>query len=293
MGFSNTTDFQDNYVAQNNWRATLSSSISNSDTSLTVTGGVSSLPEKGWVSIGTEHIYYGAKNNSTNTLSSLERGVDGSTAGSHAAGATVEQRINAAAFNTLMSAVKKRRAYELKANAVTALGVSTQNLTGFASRARLGDLNLIIASGTTDCVIEFYKKDTFKGIDRLYKTANLESVETTTDQISSGTTLYVTSTDGFLIDELVAVGNPLISGSTWELAHVEDITSGDSLTLSSALSTSYAVGQYVRLVHRDQTGFYYEDLDWTAELHTKIINNDALSAAHVYMNIIAEVSDEN
>lgn len=66
--------------------STLSAGITASDTSLTVASGTN-FASKGVVLIGTEKIAYTSK--STNTLSGLTRGYDGTTAASHSLGAGV------------------------------------------------------------------------------------------------------------------------------------------------------------------------------------------------------------
>ena len=292
-GFANSTEFQDYYGARNRWSTQLAQDLPSSGTVMYVTS-VADLPDKGYVSINFEVIFYGSVNAGNNSLGSLQRAMGyNSVAATHAAGSQVQQRISDVAFNSLMTAVKKRKQYQLTSSQVAALATSSQNITGFASRARIAEMSFTASGGSEDFVVELYRRDTFKGADRIYKTVNLNGVETVTDQLSSGTTVYVTSTSGFLIDNLVAIGDLFTSGGVWEFAMVSDIASGDYLTLTDALTNSYASGKAVRLVHRDQDEFYYEDLDWTGELHIRIINNDALNPVRLFINIIAEVSDES
>jgi len=97
--------------AANNATSTLSGSISDSATSLTLASGTV-FPTSGAVSIENEIIYYTGK--STNTLTGLVRGRDGTTAASHLSGVTVAVRITARHHNVLadsMIAVQTKLGY--------------------------------------------------------------------------------------------------------------------------------------------------------------------------------------
>ena len=73
---------------------------------------------------------------------------------------------------------------------------------------------------------------------------------------------------------------------------IDDINTGVSLESVDVISGSYSSGNSVVQAYRDVSSFYYEDLDWTGELHIKIINNDTSSPVTVKLKVIAEVSDE-
>lgn len=288
IDFEHSTDFQDYYEAQNLWSTVLTSDITASGITIPVSS-VSGLSEKGWVSIETEHIFYDYINSGTNTLGSttypVVRGTDDSSAASHDAGAAVGQRINAGAFNALMTAVKKRKSYTFTSSQVSAGTISEQNITSFASRAAIRQLIVLATGGSTDFVIEFYRRDSFYGIDRLYKSTSLSSIETTLDASSSGIELPVTSTTGFFIDEFAEVNDV-------ELFMIDDINAGVSLEAVDTISGSYSSGNTVVQGYEDISGFYYEDLDWTGEIHIKILNNDTSNPVTVKLRIVAEVSDE-
>ena len=295
IDFLNSTDFQDYYVAKNNWYTTLASDVT-SGAQVIPLSSITGLSTKGWVSIDTEHIYYDYIDSGSQSLGSVTypvvRGTDDSVAASHDAGASVEQRINAGAFNALMTAVKKRKEYTLECSQVDALSSGYENLTGFASRAMIHDLRVIATGGSTSFKIEFYQTDAFKGIERIFESIELSSISTTVDSTSSSgqKNVYVTSTNGFLIDEMAYV---ITSGLTAnEFILVEDIITGDRLEAYDDLENSYVTSDTVTLVHRQLSSFYYEDLDWTGELHVKIINNDGSNPVTITLFIVAEVSDE-
>lgn len=295
IDFLNSTDFQDGYTAKNNWYTTLSSDIT-SGAQVIPLSSITGLSDKGWVSIDTEHIYYDYIDSGSQALGSVSypvvRGTDGSIAASHDAGASVEQRINAGAFNALMTAVKKRKEYTLYCTQVDALTSGLQDLTGFASRAMIHDLRIIANGGSTSFKVEFYQTDDFKGIERIFETTDLSSVETTIDASSSSgqKNVYINSTSGFLIEELTHITTSGLTAE--EFIMVEDIVAGDRLEAYDALENSYTTGDIVTLVNREQGSFYYEDLDWTGELHVKIINNDPSNPVTITLFIVAEVSDE-
>jgi hypothetical protein len=296
IDFINSTDFQDYYEAQNNWNTSLSSDVT-SGAQVIPLASISGLSTKGWVSIDTEHIYYDYIDSGSQSLGSVTypvtRGTDGSVAASHDAGAGVEQRINAGAFNALMTAVKKRKEYTLYCTQVAADTISDQNITGFASRALIHDLRIIATDGSSSFKVEFFKTDAFKGKDRLFETIELSSVESALDATSSSgqQNVYVTSTAGFLIDELVHINNSGVGSE--EFAMVEDVVAGDRLEVYDNLENTYNTDYNAVLVHREMNDFYYEDLDWTGELHVRITNYDASSPVTLTLFIIAESTDES
>ena len=124
--------------------------------------------------------------------------------------------------------------------------------------------------------------------DRVYESEDLNSVETVLDQdVTSGTSIvYVASTDGFLVDSLISING----GS--EFALVKDMAAGDYLEAYDSLESSFVTGDSVVMCHRDQKSFYYEDHDWTAEMHIRVTNYDMVSPVTVNLYIIAEVSDD-
>lgn len=89
--------------AGNNASSQLTTIASDSDTTLTVTS-TTSFPESGAVSIDDEIIFYGGIGSAT-VLYDCVRGQDGTTAASHASGATVQGLIVATHHNTLASAL--------------------------------------------------------------------------------------------------------------------------------------------------------------------------------------------
>lgn len=296
IDFNNSTDFQDNYTAKNNWYSSLSSDIS-SGIQIIPLASISGLSPKGWISIDTEHIYYDYIDSGSQALGNITypvtRGTDDSTANSHDAGAVVEQRINAGAFNALMTAVKKRKEYNLSCTEVTASGISDQDLTGFVSRALIHDFRVIATGGSTAFEIELYQTDAFKGKERLFETIELSSVESDLDANSGSgqKNIYVVNTSGFLIDEMAYITDE--STGSDEFAMVEDIVLNDRLEAYDNLENTYDTSYKAVLVHREQDTFYYEDLDWTAELHIRIINLDPSNPVTINLFIAAEVSDES
>jgi hypothetical protein len=296
INFTNSTDFQDYYVAQNNWNTTLASDIT-SGAQIIPLSSISGLSEKGWVSVDVEHIYYDYIDSGSQSLGSatypVTRGTDDSIAASHDAGAGVEQRINAGAFNALMTAVKKRKEYSLYCSQVAASSSSDQNLTGFVSRAHIHDFRIIATGGSTSFKVELYKTDAFNGKDRVFQTIDLSSISSVLDASSASgqQNVYVTSTSGFLIEELVHITNSGLAQE--EFIMVEDIVVGDRLEAYDNLENTYDTSYWATLVNRESNSFYYEDLDWTGELHIRIINSDASNPVTVSLFIIAEVSDES
>ncbi len=296
IDFINSTDFQDYYIAKNNWYTSLSGDIT-SGAEIVPLASISGLSPKGWVSIDTEHIYYDYIDSGSQTLGNVTypvtRGTDDSIASSHDAGAVVEQRINAGAFNALMTAVKKRKEYSLTCAEVVASGISDQDLTGFVSRALVHDLRIMATGGSTAFKIELYQTDAFKGKERIFETIELSSVESALDA-SSGSgqkNIYVTTTSGFLIDEMAYITDEDTGPD--EFAMVEDIVLNDRLEAYDNLENTYNTSYKAVLVHREQDSFYYEDLDWTGELHIRIINLDASNPVTINLFIVAEISDES
>lgn len=298
-GFLNSQDFIDNYYAANNWQTTLAQELSNVATVVYLTS-VTGLPPKGVVSINSEHIFYDYIDTVAKTLGNVSnpvtREVDGSTAATHAAGSTVQHRINALTFNALMQSVQKRKTFQLTLAQTSAAAISEQNITGFAGRARITDMRIIATGGSSDFIIELYNKDAFKGEQRLFRSVSLESVETTTDGSTTGATVPVTATDGFLVDSLAVVGSPF--GGTYEYIRIDDIESGVSLAAMDNLVESFSAGAAVVQVLQVQDEINYEDRDYlenggaTKELHIRVINNDPLSPVTIKLDIVAEVTDE-
>jgi hypothetical protein len=296
IDFTNSTDFQDYYEAQNNWNTTLSSDIT-SGAQIIPLSSVSGLSTKGWVSVDTEHIYYDYIDSGSQALGDgsnpVTRGTDDSVAASHDAGAGVEQRINAGAFNALMTAVKKRKEYNFSCTQVVASGISDQNITGFVSRAQIHDFRIMATDGSTGFKVELYQTDAFKGKERIFETIELSSIESAIDTTSSSgqKNIYIASTTGFLVDEMAYITDEDTGPD--EFAMVEDIVVGDRLEAYDNLENTYDTSYKAVLVHREQNSFYYEDLDWTGELHIRIINLDGSNTLTLNLFIVAEVSDES
>lgn len=295
IDFNNSTDFQDYYEAQNNWNTTLSSDVT-SGAQIISLASISGLSTKGWVSVDTEHIYYDYIDSGSQALGSVTypvtRGTDDSVAASHDAGAGVEQRINAGAFNALMTAVKKRKEYSLSCAQVSADTVSDQNITGFVSRALIHDFRIMATDGSEAFKIELYQTDLFKGKERLFETLQLSGVESDVD-LSSGSgqkNIYITSTVGFSTEEMVYITDE--STGPDEFAMVESIVPGDRLEAYDNLENTYDTNYKAVGINREQN-FYYEDLDWTGELHIRIINLDISNPVTINLFIVAEVSDES
>ncbi|MHA2093019.1 MAG: hypothetical protein ACW98F_00050 [Candidatus Hodarchaeales archaeon] len=286
VDFENSTDFQDKYDAAHYFQTTLTGTITSGAQSITL-GSASGLPTKGWINIELEQIYY--ETIAGNVLSNLTRGADGTTAASHDNGTIVEQRINSAAFNNLMCAVKKRRNLAVEATTVGSGAESSQSLTGFASRARIGEFRVVSWSGSQDFTVGLYRKDTFRGEDRLWQSISLNTVQSVTTGTATGTLVPVLDNTNFIIDEVAYISDTIYSGGEYFLiANV----SGNELRASDNLSTSYSADAFVTMAHRDQDEFYYEDLDWSNELHVKIDNNDTINNVKIWFDVIAEVSDE-
>jgi hypothetical protein len=294
IDFTNSTDFQDYYEAQNNWNTTLSSDVT-SGAQIIPLASISGLSTKGWVSVDTEHIYYDYIDSGSQSLGNgtypVTRGTDDSVPATHDAGAGVEQRINAGAFNALMTAVKKRKEYSLSCTQVSADTVSDQDITGFVSRALIHDFRIIATDGSEAFKIELYQTDLFKGKERLFETLQLSGVESDVDT-SSGSgqkNIYITSTVGFSTEEMVYITDEDTGPD--EFAMIENIVPGDRLEAYDNLENTYDTNYKAVGVNREQN-FYYEDLDWTAELHIRIINLDISNPVTINLFIIAEVSDE-
>ena len=85
--------------AANNARTTLSADITASQTSFTVAGGAIFPAPPFKITVDNEIMEVGAK--STNTLSEVLRGREGTTAASHTSGSIVENKLTADAYNEL------------------------------------------------------------------------------------------------------------------------------------------------------------------------------------------------
>ncbi len=295
IDFMHSTDFQDYYTAKNNWNTSLTSDIT-SGAQIIPLSSISNLSTKGWISVDTEHIYYDYIDSGSQALGDgahpVIRGADDSIAASHDVGAGVEQRINAGAFNALMTAVKKRKEYSLSCAQVAADTVDDQDITGFVSRGLIHDFRIIATDGSEAFKIELYSTDLFKGKERLFETLQLSGTESDIDS-SSGSgqkNIYITSTDGFSTEEMVYITDEDTGPD--EFAMVESVVAGDRLEAYDNLENTYDTSYKAVAVNREQN-FYYEDLDWTAELHIRIINLDLSNPVTINLFIIAEVSDES
>ncbi len=295
IDFTHSTDFQDYYTAKNNWNTSLTSDIT-SGAQIIPLSSISNLSAKGWISVDTEHIYYDFIDSGSQALGDgsnpVTRGTDGSVAASHDAGAGVEQRINAGAFNALMTTVKKRKEYSLSCAQVAADTVDDQDISGFVSRALIHDFRIIATDGSEAFKIELYSTDLFKGKERLFETLQLSGTESDVDSSSSSgqKNIYITSTVGFSTEEMVYITDEDTGPD--EFAMVESIVAGDRLEAYDNLENTYDTSYKAVAVNREQN-FYYEDLDWTAELHIRIINLDLSNPVTINLFIIAEVSDES
>jgi len=90
--------------AANNARTTLSQSIDATATSFTV-NDASIFPSPPFrITIESEIMEVGAKDNVTNTFSSVQRGLEGTTATSHSNGVPVENRLTAGTYEELATA---------------------------------------------------------------------------------------------------------------------------------------------------------------------------------------------
>jgi len=100
--FLNYDDFLNNYQAVDNL-----SEILQEDTGDTIIldSGVENFPDKGWVSLGGEHIFYSAKNDSNNIFSGLERPSGYET---HSSGIPVFQPFSAEVINYFIEALNDK-----------------------------------------------------------------------------------------------------------------------------------------------------------------------------------------
>ena len=73
---------------------TLQTALTNTTGTTIVLASTSAFPASGTIQIGTEFITYTNNNTTTNTLTGGARGVDGTTAATHSAGATVTNITN-------------------------------------------------------------------------------------------------------------------------------------------------------------------------------------------------------
>lgn len=106
------------FLVTNNAVTTLANSINASDTTI-VLADASQLPTSGFVSIGTEIIYYPSRTG--NTLNSCDRGVDGTTAAPHNAGDVVSLRVIAIHHNRLKDAIIALENWALTAGSATGM----------------------------------------------------------------------------------------------------------------------------------------------------------------------------
>ena len=105
MAWPTTTDDDASlYVAVNNLQTTLNGAIDASTTTVVHTSAAACPATGGFITIGSEAIKYTGK--STNTLTGVTRGADGTTAASHDNGAPVFGFTVAAHHNALKDAVK-------------------------------------------------------------------------------------------------------------------------------------------------------------------------------------------
>jgi hypothetical protein len=95
------------FEVANNAISSLVGAISTGDTSLTL-ANAANFPSSGAISIDSEILYYTGK--STNTLTGVSRGQDGTTAASHNAGAAVEMRYTASHHAVLNAAIRALQA---------------------------------------------------------------------------------------------------------------------------------------------------------------------------------------
>jgi hypothetical protein len=135
------------FEVANNAMSTLATAITSGDTSLTL-ANAASFPSSGALTIDNEIIYYTGK--STNTLTGLSRGQDGTTAAAHSSGASAEMRYTAAHHAVLNAAI---RALQAKLGIGASSAAAGQYLRGNGSGAsawasiQAADLPVIAISG--------------------------------------------------------------------------------------------------------------------------------------------------
>jgi hypothetical protein len=135
------------FEVANNAMSTLGAAITSGDTSLQL-ANAASFPSSGAVTIDDEIIYYTGK--STNTLTGLSRGQDGTVAAAHSSGAAAEMRYTAAHHAVLNTAI---RALQAKLGTGAGISAAGQYLRGNGSGASVwasiqaADLPVIAISG--------------------------------------------------------------------------------------------------------------------------------------------------
>jgi hypothetical protein len=95
------------FEVANNAISTLATAITSGDTSLTL-ANAANFPSSGAISIDSEILYYTGK--STNTLTGVSRGQDGTTAAAHNSGTAVEMRYTASHHAVLNAAIRALQA---------------------------------------------------------------------------------------------------------------------------------------------------------------------------------------
>ncbi|WP_205683760.1 hypothetical protein [Brevibacillus migulae] len=129
----------------NNAQTTLTASLTAAATSFTVTNAASFPNAPFRITIDGEIMEVGAINKSTNTFSSVQRGLEGTTAATHNAGAFVENRFTSGTYGELVDSSQLSN-YALKTDKKTVRFGHTYAIPG----------DIKVASGDTDYIIPFF-----------------------------------------------------------------------------------------------------------------------------------------
>jgi hypothetical protein len=72
-------------------------------------------------------------------------------------------------------------------------------------------------SGSQDFTVGLYRKDTFRGEDRLWQSISLNTVQSVTTGTATGTLVPVLDNTNFIIDEVAYISDTIYSGGEYFL----------------------------------------------------------------------------
>lgn len=223
-------------VAVNNLSTTLNGAIDNVTTTVVLTSATG-FPTAGYVTIGTEAIKYTGI--STNTLTGVTRGADGTTAASQSNGAAVNQFIVAAHHNDLKNEIEAIETY-LNANlgtGATPLGTSTALTSDGSSKITSSTTTTSELQGLHSLTVSSPVRTTAGGI----LTTGAATLSSSTDvtgtlPVANGGTGQTSYTDGQLLIGNTT-GNTLAKATLTGTTNQVTVTNGHgTITLATPQS---------------------------------------------------------
>ncbi len=289
--FANKTQFLENFVAGNVVRATLNQGIDAAVGQIPVSSLAPWADQTmGWITIDNEVIFWNAKDAGNLTLGTVAnpctRGVDGTTAATHTAGAWIQQKNNAALFNNLVEAIPRTKWIWLQSNIAGASELLNETLA-FVKKGIVHELVCVpdVNYWSSDINVDVYNRDRFGEFDKLFSfpASMWSNFVLLNAQAAAGQKLITPDMLGmFTPGDLLILGNPW--NGTWEYAeYVQDVA--PNMELKDLLLNTWDVGTPVVQVYRSFQEIYFENGGGLSEIYFSLNNADGLESAQVRIGV--------